>query len=145
MLRLALSQELDALKQNQIPKILWPNLTHLHQLTANNAFPYEIAVEGRVVAERVADKLCDLNDCKVQSSDLYHKINSLREKLADPVDWVISYLQLLRVIGNLGVHAPFRESLTEQDALAVLVSVQRVLDFISKSTIRPTDGQTAPV
>ena len=92
---------------------------------------HDIGVAGRRLVEFVAKNV--LGTPKAQKSgDLFSLIEKLRDKSVST--WVTSYMHTLRVFGNEGAHQKeagkrIPPGLDQEDLIACLVCVQRVLSF----------------
>jgi hypothetical protein len=93
-----------------------------------------VAAAARRLMESIVDALLREQGVAHPKSDLYHKINQLRDaNLTAP--WIISHFQSLRAFGNAGVHGVSEHvlyrptGLRDEDLVAILASIQRVLSF----------------
>ncbi len=102
----------------------------------NHISPQRVAIVGHKLAEYVAERLCQIANVTVKR-ELVNNIEALRKtKVAD---WVLSYLNSLRVFGNESVHEigsrrdKVPSCLGENDLVSILSAIRSVIDFWQNS------------
>jgi hypothetical protein len=98
-------------------------------LRSDKARIFELAILGRRLAERI---VMDILEEPKLKEELWKSIDRLREK--NIAAWIISYLHVLRIFGNLAAHEKsavthFPTSISQDDFITFLFSMNRVSDF----------------